>query len=460
MERDDPGSNRDMTDSEAMMWAIERDPWLSPNGGSITIFDRPLDFDDFRRAVANAVRHEPRLRQHVVAPLAPVVVPHWETDDEFDLGWHVRRLSAPGDGSLQELLEWLVLFLQDPYDRTRPLWQFVVLDGVEGDRGALAMKIHHVVADGQGAVRLTAAFTDLARDATHPPVDDVDLSTIASDAEQSVVGDLVSGALRRPVRVGRALLDAITHPPKMLEIGREVESVIRAAGDQLQPAGSPIWRKRSRWRRAEALSIPFDAAHDRWKALDGRLNDFFITGLVDGAARYHQAVGADVERLHITFVVSTHQANPDDTNAFTPVPLYVPARPMPVGQRFAAIRALLHDRRDDVRGGGPMAALATLANLLPTPLVTSMTRSQAAHIDMATSNLPGYLGETFVAGAKTLHTYVLGPVAGTACNVTLHTTAGSIDIGMHIDPAAIEDPTLLRCCTEEAFDDLMTLPTG
>lgn len=107
-----------------------------------------------------------------------------------------------------------------------------------------------------------------------------------------------------------------------------------------------------------------------------------------------------------------------------------------------------------------MAVLATVANLLPTPLVTSMTRSQAAHIDMATSNLPGYLGETFVAGAKTLHTYVLGPVAGTACNVTLHTTAGSIDIGMHIDPAAIEDPTLLRCCTEEAFHELMTFPTG
>ena len=102
-----------------------------------------------------------------------------------------------------------------------------------------------------------------------------------------------------------------------------------------------------------------------------------------------------------------------------------------------------------------MAALAVVANLLPDQLVSSVTRSQAAHIDIATSNLAGYLGDSYVAGAKTLHTYAFGPVAGTACNITLYTTSGSIDVGLHVDPAAIEDPGLLRQCVQDAFDDLM-----
>ncbi len=454
MEHQDPP--RDMTDAEALMWAVEADPWLAPSGATITIFDQHLDFEEFRRGVAATVLAEPRLRQHVVAPLAPVVVPHWEVDEEFDLDWHVRRLTVPGDGTLKDLLDWFVLFLQDPFDRTRPLWQFIVLDGLEGGRGAVAMKIHHVVADGQGSLRLVAGFTDLVRDVSHPDVDDAELHQPEPESEQhSGVGDLVSGALRRPVNVGKTLLDAITHPPKMLELRREVESVFRSANDQRHPAGSPLWVGRSRRRCAEAFTMSFEEARPYWKARGGKLNDFFVTGMVEGAARYHQELDSDLERLHITFVVST--GNPDDPHAFTPVPLYVPAGPMPLEERFVAIRDLLQEKRGEVHGAGPMAALAAVAGLLPTPVVTEVTRAQAAHIDMATSNLPGYLGETYVAGAKTVCSYPLGPVAGTACNVTLYTIAGSINIGMHIDPAAIDDPGLFRRCAEDAFGDLMAV---
>jgi WS/DGAT/MGAT family acyltransferase len=453
MENDAP--SRDMTEAEAMMWAIERDPWLAPSGGSITIYDQELDFDRFRAAVANAIAAEPRLTQHVIDSTAPAATPHWEIDNEFDIDWHVRRIGAPGDGSISELLDWGVLFLEDPYDRTRPLWQFVVLDGVEGGRGALAMKLHHVVADGEGFVRVVSGFTDLERDHRYPEPAAVQPPAEDNASDHAGVSEFVTDALRRPISAGRAILDVLTHPNKMVELGREVETALRATNDQLHPAGSPLWQKRSRRRRAEAVSMPFDAARVKWKALGGTLNDFFITGIVDGASRYHVAKGADLERLHITFVVSTRGPDTKESNAFTPIPLYVPAEPMDVVERFSAIRELLHAKRDEVHGGGPMAALAVVANLLPSPLVSSVTRSQAAHIDIATSNLPGYLGDSYVAGAKTMHTYALGPVAGTACNTTLYTTAGSIDICLHVDPIAIEDPGLLRECVQAAFDDLM-----
>ncbi|NMD22602.1 MAG: hypothetical protein GYA65_00320, partial [Actinobacteria bacterium] len=119
---------RGMTGTEAMMWHIEADPWMSPSGGSITIFDRPLDVPRLRRLMTNAVNNVPRLRQRVVEPATPLGTPHWTTDHELDLDWHVRHIGAPGEGTLRDLLDWTAPWLQDPYDRSRPLWQYVAID--------------------------------------------------------------------------------------------------------------------------------------------------------------------------------------------------------------------------------------------------------------------------------------------------------------------------------------------
>ena len=205
--------------------------------------------------------------------------------------------------------------------------------------------------------------------------------------------------------------------------------------------------------------MPFDAAHDAAKALGGSLNDFFVAGAVDGAARYHDQLGASLERLHISFVVSTRGTATGPQNAFTPVPVDVPTGPMSPTERFAVVRDLLHQRRGEVHGGGPIANVAMVANLLPTSVVTSIARSQAAHIDFATSNLPGFLGDSYVAGARVEHTYVFGPVAGTAFNLTAYSTAGSLDLGIQLDPTAVAEPERLRSCMEAAYADLLAVAT-
>ena len=64
-----------MSSTEAMMWTLERDPWLAPSGGSITIYDRPLDLDRFRSGLTHAVAATPRLRQHVEPGVGGIVSP-------------------------------------------------------------------------------------------------------------------------------------------------------------------------------------------------------------------------------------------------------------------------------------------------------------------------------------------------------------------------------------------------
>jgi diacylglycerol O-acyltransferase / wax synthase len=128
-----------------------------------------------------------------------------------------------------------------------------------------------------------------------------------------------------------------------------------------------------------------------------------------------------------------------------------------VEERFAAIRSVLAAGRQGARGGGAMASVAGLANLLPTSLVTGVARSQTAHMDFATSNVRGAPVPTYVSGARILWTGTLGPVAGTAFNLTAMSYDGSFDMGLHLDPVAVDDCDDLRRCIETGFEELLAV---
>ena len=91
--------------------------------------------------------------------------------------------------------------------------------------------------------------------------------------------------------------------------------------------------------------------------------------------------------------------------------------------------------------------------------MTRVARSQVTKMDFATSNLRGAKIPLYVAGAQVLCNVTMGPVAGTAFNMTTISYNGSLDIGVFIDPAAVEDPDDLRACFEEAYADLIALGT-
>jgi len=453
---------RHMSDMEAMMWNVESDPWLDPNGGSVAIYDRPLDFDLFRRSIARAVAEVPRLRQRVAPGLGRLSMPRWVPDHEFDLDWHVRRIGAPGDGSLRNLLDLFTPWLQDAYDRTRPLWAYVVVDGLEGGRGALLGKIHHTVGDGENLIhKMALAFTALERNAPPPP--DVDLGAIIDHEPEEDLGlaatarDAMAQGVEWQRDLARRALKAVTRPWSLGKVGSDAADLLKTVHEQMHPAGSALWRNRSRRRRAEALSLPFEPVHAASRSLGGTINDFFLTGAVEAGLRYHQGFGSAPEKFHVTFVVSTHSGVDDAANAFSPIPVELPAGPMPLAERFAAVHRLVGAKRKEVHGGGPLASVAAVANLLPIPIVTGLARNQTRHVDFATSNLPGFKAETFVAGAKTLHSYPFGPVAGTAFNLTMLSMAGVLDLGVNIDPAAVTEPALLASCLEAAYADLLAL---
>jgi diacylglycerol O-acyltransferase len=89
----------------------------------------------------------------------------WVDDSNFDLRYHVRHMALPKPGTMRQLLDLASLIACDAFDRTRPLWQFVVVDGLKGGKSALIEKLHHTIVDGEGGVQLSLQFLDFERDA-------------------------------------------------------------------------------------------------------------------------------------------------------------------------------------------------------------------------------------------------------------------------------------------------------
>ena len=479
---------RRMSDFEALMWNVEKDPWLNPSGGMIVVCDRPIDVEDFRRRIARAVVEIPRLRERVVPSVGRLAPPRWAPDPEFELDNHLRHVQLPAPGTLRQLYDLAARLMQDPFDRTRPLWHFVIVDGLEDGRGAMFAKLHHTIADGYAALRLAELYLTLERDAPPPP--DVDLERVVRESVDEApavarsgggLGELGASAvetaghvwrrqLGRARRAGGEMILWGAHPRRPMELAARAVATIGQVRNQLGstsgvPGGSPLWRARSRHRRFDVIRVPLDPIRAAAKALGGTVNDVFVTGAVLGAVRFHQRRETPLDALNISFVVSTRGSGGDDSNAFVPTRVQVPAGPMPVDERFAAIRAVMAAGREGARGGGAMASVAGLANLLPTSLVTGLARSQTSRMDFVTSNIRGAPVPTYVSGARIVWSGTLGPVAGAAFNLTALSYDGSFDMGLHVDPVAVGDCDDLRQCIEAGFHEVLaaggqTLPSA
>ncbi|HUE60262.1 MAG TPA: WS/DGAT domain-containing protein, partial [Acidimicrobiales bacterium] len=250
-----------------------------------------------------------------------------------------------------------------------------------------------------------------------------------------------------PTRVPRELIGAIN------QVRRTLDAV---GGGRTIDAKAPLWVNRSRRRHLETLRLPLEDAKAAAKTLGGSVNDLFVTGAALGALAFHAEREAPLEALNMTFVVSTRADKAMGGNAFTPVPVQVPVQgDLNPEERFRQIRDLIVERRRNVSGRGPMSAIAGIANLLPTSVSTRLARKQASKIDIATSNLRGAPFPTYIAGAAVLAGIPLGPVAGTAANLTTLSQNGWLDIGLLADPAAITDPAGLARNIDAAYHDLL-----
>ncbi len=465
-----------MSDFEAVMWELERDPQLSSAFANVTLFDRPPDRDRFRRRMAAATVAVPRLRQRVVPAPARLAPPEWREDPDFDLDHHLRWVDLGGVATERDLYDVVATLSRQPFDRERPLWEFVVIEGLEGGRAAMLQRLHHTITDGEGGIRISVQFLDFERTPpldppVHPPTDpDDDTTDDGTPGERPgcdapagwlsrTAGALGHMARQRGTQVARTAGSVGTlalHPDRLPGTGADLVDMARSAVRQLTVDGrrSPLWTERSleRWFGTTRLALEDvrSAAH----ALDGSVNDLFVAGAASAASVYHRRAGLPVDELRVSMPVSTRHDRRAGGNAFAPSQALVATADMSPAERFASVHDSLTAVKDE-RALGSMESAASAINLLPTAALVRTGQRMAGSVDFVCSNVKAAPFDLFIAGAFMEANYPIGPLAGTAFNLTTMSYRGWLFLGLVVDPAAVHDPQLLLDDLDRSYRDLL-----
>jgi WS/DGAT/MGAT family acyltransferase len=470
-----------MSESDSVLWHIERDPLLRSTITSVWFLDTVPDRDRMDAVVERIVAKIPRLHQRVVDEQPGVAPPRWADDPHVDIDYHYTwaRLAGRRPGRRQ-VLDHAQRMGARAFDKDRPLWELCVVEGLPGKRAAFIMKVHHAIADGLGMVQLLQHMVDLEADPTTSDATDggigfvsttesiavdqrlrIEASVWAIPGARSVAHRLASEA-RTGARLGNAMLrtaaDLMRDPRGTIEqLGRTTGSIARVVKPATTPL-SPVMTERSLNTHFEAVSVPFSALKTAAKSVDGTLNDAFVAVTLDALKRYHDALGRPCTEIRMNMPISVRggdAANNFD-NQFVPARLILPLSDAEPADRIGEVKELLRAARaepalphvNDISGVisrfGPTAAVSILGAMLK-------------GVDITTSNVPGPPFPVFMAGSRVEEFYAFGPLAGAAINITLFSYNGAVHLGVNSDRAAVIDDALFARCLRAAIDDTVAL---
>jgi len=453
-----------MSDADALMWTIEKDPLLRSTITSVALFDSELDADRFGEAIDRASRDVPRLRQRVQANPYSIAPPRWEVDPNFDIDFHVRRVRTSGGGSLRDVLDLAEPIAMQGFDRARPLWEIDIVDGLEGHRSALILKLHHSITDGVGGMKLAMHLYDLDRHGTdrgafpaEPP------GRVMNQFERLV--DAIDHERRRALGIARRSVGSLTGAAGTV-VGdaagsaRRLGETVGSVGRMLAPATSPlsdVMTNRSLSVRFDVLRVPVADLKASARTVDGKLNDAFVAAVAGGLRRYHLRRGSSVPALRMTMPINVRTASIESESAgnqFAPARFAVPLHIDDPTERMRHIRALVARQRAE-----PALALtdplAGVLRRLPTSVSTGVFGSMLKGVDFVTSNVPGVPIPIYLAGARMEAQFAFGPMTGAATNITLLSYLDEAQIGINVDPAAVTDQRAFVECIEEGFDEIL-----
>jgi len=256
---------------------LDAAPLSTPEGG--------IDMARIRAYVASRLSAIPRYRQR----LAWVPVenrPVWIDDDHFDLEFHVRHSSLPKPGTTAQLQELCARFLERPLDRSRPLWEMWVIEGVAGGRFALHMKVHHCMVDGIAGVDLMSALFRITAESHVDPIEPWVPRPAPSE------GQLLRDEMRRRLKMSARALASV---PQWLSGARETQDVVARRLNNVwdllrtglsQPAATPINQTISPHRRVRWLTLDMADVKEIKRQLDGTVNDVVLTTVAGGLERF------------------------------------------------------------------------------------------------------------------------------------------------------------------------------
>jgi diacylglycerol O-acyltransferase / wax synthase len=388
--------------------------------------------------------------------------PSWTDDDRFDIRDHVAHAALPAPGGDAELCEWAADFYSHRLDRTRPLWEMALIEGLEGGRWALAHKTHHCLVDGVGSVDVAYLLLD-----TEPNPAERPLRRSSPPSDGSLLGPFVPSppqpiaqAAQAGAHAIRAGLHAALHPREALERSRSLgELIIRdeLIGAPHTSLGVPIGSTR----RFAVVSVPLADLKAIRRELGGSVNDVVLAACTTGLRRLLLGRGEQLPHQGLRAMVPMNVRETSERlalgNRISSLFVKLPVATENAHERYREIVA----STDHLKSSGAATGATTildLAALAPPVLHAMLARFLYAPrlFNVTITNVPGPEIPLHAFGAQLREVHPVVPLAAAhAVGIAIFSYNGLVTFGVIADSESTPDLGVLAYGIEEGIEELL-----
>ncbi len=432
--------------------------------GAILIFEGPApSAEEFRGQIAERLHLVPRYRQKVVFPRLQMGRPLWVDDPDFNIDYHVRHTALPRPGSIESLRKLAGRIFSQRLDRSKPLWELWLIEGLSDGRFALINKTHHALVDGVSGVDLTAVLFDLDRSpgVADGPAPEWEPGPEPTDAR--VVAKGAREALRAPFELAERGLRKALRPART---AAELRGTVEGAGEVLwgtlsrapeTPLNKPIGSHR------RVLWVDADLAQLKQikNELGGTVNDVFLAIVSGALARWLHERGVRTEGLELRGAVPVSVRSEAERselgNKITIMVGRLPTYCQDPVERLRIVSEQMKDLKESKQAVGA-EAIARVEDFAPPTIFAQASRLHFSTrlYNLLVTNVPGPQFPLYLLGRE-LEEFI--PVAFLAPNqalaVAIFSYNGGVKIGLIGDFDALSDLDRLGEMVSESSAELL-----
>jgi diacylglycerol O-acyltransferase / wax synthase len=486
---------RQLTSLDAQFLAVESARTYGHVGG-LAVYDPAtapggtLGIKDICRLVGERIHMLPPFRWRLVGVPLGLDHPYWVEDPDFDLDFHIRESAVPPPGDDRQLAETVARIFARPLDRTRPLWELYVIQGLEGGRVALLTKVHHSVVDGVSGNEILAVLLDPSPEGREIPPAEGDQAGERVPGELEMLGRGLMGLPFQPLRALRSAPTAIPNLtelpganafPGVPRISRGVAAARRALGlEQADPAILEVTtarpprtsfnRRISGHRRFSFGQLSLDTVKAIKNEAGVTVNDV-VVAMSAGALRDWLKDRDELPKEPLVAMVPVSVRTDEQMGTFgNRVSMMI----VPIATDEADPKRRLKRTHELLRGAKgrhkavPANLLTDATSFIP-PAVASLAARTTMEVmgrtrppvNLVISNVPGPRRPLFLAGAKLEAHYPVSVVVdGVGLNITVMSYLDHLDFGIVADRDQVDDTWALMDRLAHSLQELTQAVLG
>lgn len=433
----------------------------------VIVLSEPLGFEAFKQAIADRFLAFPRFKHKAVSHARGYF---WEDDPAFELSAHIRHTALPGAAGKRELQALVSELASTPLDKTKPLWQFHLVENYEAGPVVIG-RIHHCYADGMALVQVMLSLTESSKQASKASIKRQDWSH--RKAKESTIFRRLMGPARKGLdmvqQVGQQLMyqgtEALKDPDLLKqqallagEICHELMTLVSIEDDPPSRLKAPLGvRKNVAW----ANPVSLEEVKAIGYALGCTVNDVLIAVMTGALHRYLKAEGDDPSKLSMRATVPVNLRPLEHArelgNHFGLVFLDLPIAKANPLERVYEVSDAMRKLKASKQAAVSLGLLAALG-MAPSPLQAPTLELFSRKATTVLTNVPGPAEPLYLAGSPIKELMFWVPQNGTiGMGISIMSYAGQVFSGLIADRNLIPRPSEVMALFEQEFSDLLHL---